>query len=37
MKAHNKETQTQMTPRKALQFLKEGNDRFINNHYRPKV
>lgn len=31
MKAHNKETQTQMTPRKALQFLKEGNDRFINN------
>ncbi|MCA1967092.1 MAG: carbonic anhydrase [Flavobacterium sp.] len=31
MKAHNKETQAQMTPRKALQFLKEGNDRFINN------
>ena len=31
MKVHNKETQTQMTPRKALQFLKEGNDRFINN------
>lgn len=31
MKAHNKETQAQMTPRKALQFLKEGNNRFINN------
>ncbi len=31
MKAHNKETQAQMTPRKALQFLQEGNDRFINN------
>lgn len=31
MRAHNKETQAQMTPRKALQFLQEGNDRFINN------
>jgi carbonic anhydrase len=31
MKAHNKETQSQMTPRKALQFLQEGNSRFINN------
>ena len=31
MKAHNKETQAQMTPRKALQFLQEGIDRFINN------
>ena len=31
MKAHNKETQAQMTPRKALHFLQEGNDRFINN------
>ena len=31
MKAHNKETQAQMTPRKALQFLEEGNERFINN------
>ena len=31
MKAHNKETQAQMTPRKALQFLQEGNNRFINN------
>ena len=31
MKTHSKETQAQMTPRKALQFLQEGNDRFINN------
>lgn len=31
MKAHSKETQAQMTPRKALQFLQEGNNRFINN------
>lgn len=31
MKAHNKETQSQMTPRKALQFLREGNNRFVNN------
>ena len=31
MKAHNKETQDQMTPRTALQFLKEGNSRFVNN------
>lgn len=31
MKAHNKETQAQMTPRKALDFLKEGNERFVNN------
>jgi len=31
MKAHSKETQAQMTPRKALQFLQEGNSRFINN------
>jgi carbonic anhydrase len=31
MKAHSKETQAQMTPRKALEFLKEGNNRFINN------
>ena len=31
MKAHTKETQAQMTPRKALQFFQEGNDRFINN------
>lgn len=31
MKAHNKETQAKMSPRKALQFLQEGNTRFINN------
>jgi carbonic anhydrase len=31
MKAHNKETQDQMTPRTALEFLKEGNSRFVNN------
>lgn len=31
MKAHTKETQSTMTPDKALQFLKEGNVRFQNN------
>lgn len=31
MKAHTKESQATMTPEKALQFLKEGNDRFQNN------
>ncbi|GAB3720467.1 carbonic anhydrase family protein [Flavobacterium koreense] len=31
MKAHNRESQAQMTPRKALEFLKEGNLRFISN------
>lgn len=31
MKAHTKETQATMTPAKALQFLKEGNERFQNN------
>jgi carbonic anhydrase len=31
MKAHNRETQSQMTPRKALEFLKEGNKRFVTN------
>jgi carbonic anhydrase len=31
MKAHTKETQASMTPEKALQFLKEGNQRFQNN------
>lgn len=31
MKAHTKETQSTMTPDKALQFLKEGNERFQNN------
>lgn len=31
MKAHTKETQSTMTPVKALDFLKEGNQRFQNN------
>jgi len=31
MKTHNKESQSQMTPRKALEFLQEGNSRFIKN------
>lgn len=31
MKAHTKETQATMTPEKALQFLKEGNERFQGN------
>lgn len=31
MKAHTYETQRTITPAKALQFLKEGNARFVNN------
>ena len=31
MKAHTRETQEKMTPRRALQFLQEGNKRFVNN------
>jgi len=31
MKAHSAETQATITPLKALQFLKEGNARFVNN------
>ena len=31
MKAHTFETQATITPEKALQFLKEGNDRFVGN------
>ncbi|WP_396602449.1 carbonic anhydrase family protein [Algibacter sp. R77976] len=31
MKAHTKETQSTMTPVKAIQFLKEGNQRFQSN------
>ncbi|WP_072987179.1 carbonic anhydrase family protein [Pseudozobellia thermophila] len=31
MKAHTKETQATMTPQKALDFLKEGNKRFLQN------
>ncbi len=32
MKAHTKETQSEMTPEKSLELLKEGNLRFQNNH-----
>ncbi|BDW92224.1 carbonic anhydrase [Muricauda ruestringensis] len=31
MKAHTKETQLTMTPKKAIDFLKEGNERFQQN------
>jgi carbonic anhydrase len=31
MRTHSKETQTSLTPDTALQILKEGNQRFINN------
>ncbi len=31
MRAHNKETQSSLTPRMALEILKEGNDRFVKN------
>ncbi|ROH95798.1 carbonic anhydrase [Chryseobacterium daecheongense] len=31
MKAHTHETQLTITPEKALNFLKEGNQRFVNN------
>ncbi|MDD7884769.1 carbonic anhydrase family protein [Flavivirga sp. 57AJ16] len=31
MKAHTRETQATMTPQKALQYLKEGNTRFLGN------
>ncbi len=31
MKAHTKETQTNLTPRAALEILREGNGRFIKN------
>jgi len=31
MKAHTKETQATMTPQKALNFLKQGNQRFQDN------
>jgi len=31
MKAHTSETQSTITPEKALQFLTEGNQRFVNN------
>jgi carbonic anhydrase len=31
MKVHTKETQDQLTPRKSLEILKEGNARFVEN------
>ena len=31
MKAHTQETQASMSPAKALEILKEGNDRFVRN------
>lgn len=31
MKTHNKETQSSLTPRMALEILKEGNERFVKN------
>lgn len=31
MKAHTSETQSSITPAKALEYLKEGNARFVNN------
>jgi len=31
MKTHTKETQSTMTPERALEFLKDGNQRFQNN------
>lgn len=31
MRTHTKESQQNMTPAKALQFLKEGNERFVQN------
>jgi carbonic anhydrase len=31
MRAHSKETQTSMTPKRSLDFLREGNQRFVNN------
>ena len=31
MKAHSRETQAEMTPRRALEFLQDGNKRFVTN------
>ncbi len=31
MKAHTRESQATMTPRRSLEFLQEGNDRFMQN------
>jgi carbonic anhydrase len=32
MKAHTKETQAVITPKKAIEILKDGNHRFVNNN-----
>jgi carbonic anhydrase len=31
MRTHNKETQASMTPERSLEFLRDGNRRFVNN------
>lgn len=31
MRTHNKDTQATITPERALEYLKEGNDRFVRN------
>ncbi len=36
MKPHTRETQEQTTPELALQYLREGNDRFVNNRNRDR-
>ena len=36
MKAHTKQTQENLSPQDALEFLKEGNKRFVNNLSRNK-
>ena len=37
MKAHTKETQDILTPEHALEILKEGNERFVNNIKRTEI
>lgn len=37
MRTHTKESQENMTPEKALQYLKEGNIRFVNNEKAHRV
>src|ERR1700748_914728 len=31
MRTHTKESQEHLTPQRAIEFLKEGNERFVNN------
>jgi len=31
MRTHTRESQSSLTPDMAIQYLKEGNDRFVNN------